>query len=155
MNRTARHRSKIANSKAEGLLDRARLFEMNAFKRQHASLRCGAAGCRKATKLAAGCQNAVTRNDQRHRVLGHCLTHIARGLTSRTNCLCQGAIGACLTPTNLPGCSIDLLKERLLVMKVERELRKVRPLAFEIASHRSDYRGDLRRGRSGLCAGQP
>ena len=70
-------------------LSRSRWLEMNALQLEHAHLGRRAAWRGKTTNLAAGRQDPVAGDDQRHRILGHGLTHITRGLWPGTDFLRQ------------------------------------------------------------------
>src|SRR5580698_4413080 len=70
-------------------------LDMNTLQLEHSELGGRAARRGKTTNLAASCQDPVARDDQRDRVLGHGLTHIARGFWPRTQLLGQRAIGGC------------------------------------------------------------
>src|SRR5690242_7442288 len=109
------------NSERKRSLSRLRRLDMNPLEREHAQLGRGAARCGKAADLAARCQDAMARDDQRHRVLGHGLTDIARSLRPGPQFLCQGAVGGGVAPSDLPSGSIDPLEERVLVGEVELE----------------------------------
>ena len=60
---------------------------MNALQLEHADLSRRAAWRGKTTDLAAGRQDPVAGDDQRHRILGHGFTDVARGLI-----LVEGAV---------------------------------------------------------------
>src|SRR3984893_10920520 len=108
--------------KPKRLLNGSWRLDMNTLELEHAHLGRRAARRRKATDLAAGRQDPVARNDQRHRIVGHGFTDVARGLWPGANLLCQSAIGGRMTPSNLPSRSIDLVEERALLIEVELEL---------------------------------
>ena len=103
------------------LLSRLRWLDMNALQLEHADLGRRAAWRGKTTNLAAGRQDPVAGDDQRHRILGHGLTDIARGLWPGAEFLRQSAIRGRVAPSDLPRRSIDLLEERVLITEVERE----------------------------------
>src|SRR5262249_10552774 len=94
-------------------------LDTNSFEFEHAHLGRRAARGRKTTELAAGRQDPVARNDQRHGILGHGLTDVARGLCPGTDLLCQSAIGRRMAPSDLPSCRIDLLEKGILAVEVE------------------------------------
>src|SRR5436190_19029272 len=85
-----------------------------------------------APDLAAGGQDPMAGNDQRHRILGHSLADIARGLRAGAELLGQRAVRGDLAPSDLPRRRIDALKKFVLPSKVEDDLRKIRLLSFEI-----------------------
>src|SRR5438477_12789021 len=57
-----------------------------------------------------------------------------------------------MPPSDPPRGLIDALEKRVLPAEIELDAGKIR---LEIALHRSDGLGHLRRGRAGRCAGRP
>src|SRR6202045_2767645 len=137
------------------LLSRLRRLDMNAFQLEHADLGRRAAWRGKTTNLAAGRQDPVAGDDQRHRVLCHRLTDIARGLWPGAEFLRQSAISGRVAPSNPPRRSIDSLEECVLLTEVEPEAGKIHRLALEITLHSSDRLDHLWRGRARLGARDP
>src|SRR5262245_16969958 len=132
----------------KGFLRRGWRRERNAFQRKHAPLGAGAAGCRKAAKLAAGRQNAVTGNNQRHRIMGHGLTDVARSLRSGAELLGQRAVGRGVTPADPPRRRIYAFEKCRLLTKVEVEVGEVYLAAREIAPCCRNRGERVRRGRA-------
>ena len=91
---------------------------MNALQLEHANLGRRTARRGKTANLAAGCQDPVTGNDQRHRIPGHGLTDIARGLPPGTQFICQSAIGRRVAPCDPPRRGVDALEEWVLLAEV-------------------------------------
>jgi hypothetical protein len=56
-------------------------------------------------------------DDQRHRILGHGMTNIARRFWPGAEFLRQSAIGGRAAPSDPPRRSIDLLEERVLILR--------------------------------------
>src|SRR5207247_4926771 len=123
---------------------------MNALQLEHADLRHRAAWRGKAANLTTGRQDPVAGDDQRHRIVGHGLTDIARGLWPHAELVRQSAIGGGLAPSDPPCRSIDAPEEWVLLTEVELEPGKIRLLALEITLHSGDRLGHLRDGRAGF-----
>src|SRR5262245_32794425 len=69
--------------------------EMDAYDRQSLLFGRRSAGRREAAELAAGSQHAVTRDDDRYRVLTHRGADVAGGFgTFQAEAFCQRAIGS-------------------------------------------------------------
>jgi hypothetical protein len=100
---------------------------VNALQLKHADLGRRTARRGKTTNLTAGRQNPVTGDDQRHRIPGHGLTDIARGLRPGTKLIRQSAIGRRVAPCDPPRRGVDALEERILLAEVEPEAGKILP----------------------------
>src|SRR4029078_144681 len=78
--------------KTEGLVRRWRR-RVAPFHLEHSLFGRGAAGRGEAAELAASREHAMTRNDQRHRILCHCLADAARNFVSLTHLFLSRALG--------------------------------------------------------------
>ena len=94
---------------------------MNTFEFEHADLGGRAAWRGKAAHLAAGSQDPMARDDQRHRIFGHGLADISRRFWAGAELFCQCAIGRRMTPADTTRRGVDLLEELVLAIKVEPE----------------------------------
>src|SRR6516165_2362886 len=131
-------------------LRRWRWLQVNALEREHAALGDRAAWRGETTNLAAGRQHPVAWDDQRHRILGHGLSDVARSFRAGTKFIRERAVGGRASPADLPRRGVDALEERVLFTEVECEAGKIRLLARKIAFHCCDCLGHLRRGRTWL-----
>src|SRR3954471_3743173 len=130
---------------AEGLLCRLRLE--TAFHLQHSLLGRGATGRGEAPELAAGREHAMTRNNQRHRILRHCLTDAAGNFRSRADLFRERAVRCRVAPADAAGSCVDLFEERILSAEVELQIGEVDLLACEVTLSGLDCSRDVRRRR--------
>ena len=87
---------------------------MNPLQREHADLGRRAAWRGETTNLAACRQDPVAGDDQRHRIVRHGLTDIARSFRSGTEFLRQSAISGRAAPSDLPRRGINTLERSLI-----------------------------------------
>src|SRR5579883_3460962 len=127
--------------------------DMNALELEHADLGRRAPWRRKAADPAAGSQDPVAGDDQRHRILGHRLADIAGGLGPGAKLLRDGAIGGRAPPSDPPHRGVDFCEERVLLAQIELNRGKIRLFAVEIALCGGDGVGHLRRGLTGRSTG--
>jgi len=125
---------------------------VNALQLKHADLGRRTARRGKTTNLTAGRQDPVTGDDQRHRIPGHGLTDIARGLRPGTEFIRQSAICRRVAPCDPPRRGVDALEEWVLLAEVEPEAGKIRLLALKIALHSGDGLRHLRGRRAAFGA---
>ena len=98
---------------------------------------------------------SLAGDDQRHRIVRHGLTDIARSFRSGTEFLRQSAISGRAAPSDLPRRGINTLEKWVLLAEVELEPGKICLLTLEIVLCSGDRLSHLGRGRARFGAGRP
>ena len=97
----------------------------------------------------------MARNDQRHGILRHGLTDVARRFRSHASLFRESTVGRRVTPAYATRGGVDLSEEFTLSAEIELQLGEVHLLAREVALRRVDCCRHMRRRRCQVELRQP